>query len=61
MKVYELMSLLGKAEANKDVSVLFLVFPSDVSKFGKSDDGSCYTSLEIKDFDLEDGTIYVDF
>ena len=57
MKVYELMSLLGKAEADKDVSIcVYLTLQELIS--GQQIEKDCFClAMDIDDFDPIEGII----
>ena len=57
MKVYELMSLLGKAEADKDVSICVCLTLQELIS-GQQIDKDCFClSMGIDDFNPVEGTI----
>lgn len=57
MKVYELMNLLGKVEADKEVNVHVCLTLDELTS-GKQLDKTCFClSLVVYDFDTEQGSI----
>ena len=57
MKVYELMSLLGKAEADKDVSICVCLTLQELIS-GQQIDKDCFClTMSIGDFDPVEGII----
>lgn len=61
MKVYELMSLLGKIGANKDVIISFTMSRGDLDKFDITPENSLCALLDAYSIDVESGVIYADF
>ena len=57
MRVYELMSLLGKAEADKEVTICACLTLQELMS-GRQIDKDCFClSLGVDDFDPVEGTI----
>lgn len=57
MKVYELMSLLGKAEANKEVALCTCLTLQELMSGQKIDTDCFCLTMGVDDFDPEEGTI----
>ncbi len=62
MKVYELMSLLSRAEAGKEVTAAVCLSPTDLIQHGDRIDNDCFCLiLEIEDADPDEGNITLKF
>lgn len=59
MKVYELMSLLGKAEADKDVSICVCLTLQELMSGQKIDTDCFCLTIGVDDFNPEEGTIEI--
>lgn len=59
MKVYELMSLLGKAEANKEVRVCTCLTLQELMSEQRIDTNCFCLTMDVDDFNPEDSIIEI--